>query len=252
MIARACRERGAVMVPAGEGVRADVAGLDGGMAVVDLDTPVRRYGRLRLALRGRHQVQNAVVAVRLLEVLGESGVELTADAVVAAATAVRWPGRLDLLSDRRGRTVLCDSAHNPAGAARAGRLPPRGPPGRPADRLRDHEGQGRRGHAEAAAPLGDAPRPHACPHRPRARPRRPRRGGAPRRVARPARGRTGRGRARSSGRGRTRPPCAPRARSSWSARCSRDGVARDILAGFPDPLWFQHACVLTDGSRSGC
>ena len=51
--------------------------------------------------------------------------------------------------------------------------------------------------------------------------------------------------ARSSGRGRTRPSRAPRARSSSSARCSRDGVARDILAGFPDPLWFQHACVLT-------
>jgi dihydrofolate synthase/folylpolyglutamate synthase len=116
VIARACRERGAVMVPAADGVRVDVAGLDDGMAVVDLDTPARRYGRLRLALRGRHQVQNAVVAVRLLEVLGESGVEMTADAIVAAATAVRWPGRLDRLSDEGGRTVLCDSAHNPAGA----------------------------------------------------------------------------------------------------------------------------------------
>jgi dihydrofolate synthase / folylpolyglutamate synthase len=116
VIALACRERGAVLLPAGEGVRADVLRIEAGMAVVDLTTPVRRYGPLRLALRGRHQVQNAVVAVRLLEALDAVGVPLPADAIAAAVTAVRWPGRLDLLGDDRGRTVLCDSAHNPAGA----------------------------------------------------------------------------------------------------------------------------------------
>jgi dihydrofolate synthase / folylpolyglutamate synthase len=116
VIARACRERGAILLPAAEGVGAEVLRLEAGMAVVDLVTPVRRYGPLRLALRGRHQVQNAVVAVRLLEELGAVGVPLPADAIAAAVTSVRWPGRLDLLGDEGGRTVLCDSAHNPAGA----------------------------------------------------------------------------------------------------------------------------------------
>jgi dihydrofolate synthase/folylpolyglutamate synthase len=116
VIARTCREREAVMVPARAGVRATVAGLEAGMAVVDLETPVRRYGRLRLALRGRHQVQNAVVAVRLLEELAGSGMGISPEAIAAAVTGVRWPGRLDLLTDDRGRRVLCDSAHNPAGA----------------------------------------------------------------------------------------------------------------------------------------
>ncbi len=113
VIARVCQEQGAVMVPADEGVHAEVVRLDDGRAVVDLATPVRRYGRLRCALRGRHQVRNAVVAVRLLE---ELGVALGPDAVAAAVTAARWPGRLDVLSDERGRQVLCDAAHNPAGA----------------------------------------------------------------------------------------------------------------------------------------
>jgi dihydrofolate synthase / folylpolyglutamate synthase len=116
VVARACRERNAAMVAAGEGVRANILRLEAGKAVVDLGTPVRRYGPLRLALRGRHQVQNAVVAVRLLEELGRAGVPLPADAIAAAVTEVRWPGRLDLLADGRGRSVLCDSAHNPAGA----------------------------------------------------------------------------------------------------------------------------------------
>jgi dihydrofolate synthase/folylpolyglutamate synthase len=117
VIARACRERGAVMVPAADGVKANVLRLDGGRPIVALETPVRRYGTLRLSLRGRHQVRNAVVAVRLLEELAGVGLALAPDAIAAGVTGVRWPGRLDLLEDDDGRTVLCDSAHNPAGAA---------------------------------------------------------------------------------------------------------------------------------------
>ncbi len=116
VIERACIERQAVMVPAAEGVRAEIVGMDTGMPVVSLATPVRDYGTFRLALRGRHQVGNAVVAVRLLEELAHRGTSLPAGAIAAAVTTVRWPGRLDLLTDPKGRTVLCDSAHNPAGA----------------------------------------------------------------------------------------------------------------------------------------
>jgi dihydrofolate synthase/folylpolyglutamate synthase len=116
VIARACLERQAVMVPAGAGVRADIVTLDGGRAVVNLATPARDYGTLRLSLRGRHQVRNAVVAVRLLEALDRLGTRLPAGAIAAAVTTPIWPGRLDVLSDPAGRTVLCDSAHNPAGA----------------------------------------------------------------------------------------------------------------------------------------
>jgi dihydrofolate synthase / folylpolyglutamate synthase len=116
VIARVCREQGATMLAAGEGVKAGVVRLDEGRAVVELETPIRRYGELRLALRGRHQVQNAVVAVRLLETLGEVGLSLGPEAIGAAVAGVHWPGRLDLLADEHGRKVLCDSAHNPAGA----------------------------------------------------------------------------------------------------------------------------------------
>jgi dihydrofolate synthase / folylpolyglutamate synthase len=116
VIGQACSARGATMVLSEHGVRADIVGADEGRPIVDLETPVRRYGRLRLALRGRHQAHNAVVAVRLLEELGEVGTPVGEDAVVAAVTAARWPGRLDLLVDEHGRRVLCDAAHNPAGA----------------------------------------------------------------------------------------------------------------------------------------
>lgn len=116
VIERVCAAQGAAMVRSGDGVRAEIVRLDEGRPVVTLATPVRDYGTLRLALRGRHQARNAVTAVRLLEQLESCGTCVPAGAVASAITDTRWPGRLDLLADPAGRSVLCDSAHNPAGA----------------------------------------------------------------------------------------------------------------------------------------
>ena len=88
---------------------------DGGHFQVTVTTPTRRYGPLRLGLAGRHQVDNAVVAVRLLEVAATRGVPVTADAIAQGLTDVRWPARLEELGTPRGR-LLIDGAHNPAGA----------------------------------------------------------------------------------------------------------------------------------------
>ncbi len=114
VIAGVCHERGAFFVQAREGVRAD-ARLVGGRTELALETPRRRYPPMVLALRGRHQVGNAIVAVRLLEELERLGQPVPERAVVAGLTEVSWRGRLDLVSTDRG-PVLFDGAHNPAGA----------------------------------------------------------------------------------------------------------------------------------------
>ncbi len=87
-----------------------------GRTELRLETPRRRYPPVLLALRGRHQVRNAVVAVRLLEALEQLGLPVTEGAVVAGLTEVSWRGRLDLMMTERG-PVLFDGAHNPAGAS---------------------------------------------------------------------------------------------------------------------------------------
>ncbi len=115
VIAAACRERGAVMVPARDGVVA-AARVQGDRLSLELQTGRRAYPPLPLALRGRHQVDNAIVAVRLLEELSHAGFEIGADATAAGLTNARWPGRLDLREAAPGRTLLLDAAHNPAGA----------------------------------------------------------------------------------------------------------------------------------------
>jgi dihydrofolate synthase/folylpolyglutamate synthase len=82
-----------------------------------LRTPVREYGELALSLRGRHQVGNAVVAVRLLELLGEHGLAVPREAIVEGFGSVVWPGRLEHRRAADGSEMILDAAHNPAGAA---------------------------------------------------------------------------------------------------------------------------------------
>jgi dihydrofolate synthase / folylpolyglutamate synthase len=82
-----------------------------------IDVELGRLGPTRVALRGRHQAENAAVADAVLDALGAAGIA-TVDAAArrrgyASAT---WPGRLELIEVGE-RQVLLDGAHNPAGAA---------------------------------------------------------------------------------------------------------------------------------------
>jgi dihydrofolate synthase/folylpolyglutamate synthase len=71
----------------------------------------------RIGLLGRHQVANAAIAVRVLEVLNARGVAIPASAIASGLAEPGWPGRLDLRRLPDGRELLLDAAHNPAGAA---------------------------------------------------------------------------------------------------------------------------------------
>jgi dihydrofolate synthase/folylpolyglutamate synthase len=115
VVAAVCHAVDARLIRAIDGVQADVRMRDG-HAHLTLATPVRSYGRLRLSLAGRHQVDNAVTAVRLLETLDQTGrFTVGGEAVRAAVEDAEWPARLE--SIRVGAVdVLLDGAHNPAGA----------------------------------------------------------------------------------------------------------------------------------------
>ena len=69
---------------------------------------------LELPLFGRFQVRNAVTALAAARLLAERGFPVDDDAIARGIASVKWPGRLEPLSERPA--VYLDGTHNPAGA----------------------------------------------------------------------------------------------------------------------------------------
>ena len=76
----------------------------------------RTYPPLQLSLPGRHQLENAAVAVAILERWSALVDHVPTDAIVTGLTDAEWPARLEWLKLADGELLL-DAAHNPAGAA---------------------------------------------------------------------------------------------------------------------------------------
>ena len=110
-----CRKQRSGLTLAGEDVRwsLESATLDG--QAFTLDTARRSY-RLAIPLLGEHQLENAAVAVGLVEALAEAGVDVGREAIEEGLRRVEWPCRLEVL--RREPLVIADGAHNPHSAAR--------------------------------------------------------------------------------------------------------------------------------------
>lgn len=83
---------------------------------IRLKTPRATYGA-RLALIGRHQIDNAAAAVLACEEIAPAlGIELTPRHVQQGLASVRWPARLEVI--RRSPLVIVDGAHNGDSAKR--------------------------------------------------------------------------------------------------------------------------------------
>ena len=91
---------------------------DAGAAIIDAHatTTDRRYPPLTLALAGRHQLENAAVAVAIMERWSVMVSQVPTEAIVTGLTQCEWPARLEWLRLPGGGELLIDAAHNPAGA----------------------------------------------------------------------------------------------------------------------------------------
>jgi dihydrofolate synthase/folylpolyglutamate synthase len=132
-----------VDAPAGSEVRTGALGLE-------IRTPRGVYRGVR-PLPGAYQVDNALVAIRLLEEAREAGLALDLEAIAAAVGDARWPGRLERVGGHP--PLLLDGAHNPAAArALAAHLRGMGPFVLVFGAMRDKD---IRGMAEALFPLAE-------------------------------------------------------------------------------------------------
>jgi dihydrofolate synthase / folylpolyglutamate synthase len=77
----------------------------------------QKHYEVRLGLRGRYQVTNALTAIHIAEALQQAGFPVTSEHIQRGLAEAQWPGRLELLTLAEGQApLLLDGAHNPAGA----------------------------------------------------------------------------------------------------------------------------------------
>lgn len=72
-----------------------------------------------IPLLGLHQVENARLALQLIQFVREAGYPVSIQAAKRGLAEVRWPGRLELVS--QNPAVLLDTGHNPGGIEMLGR-----------------------------------------------------------------------------------------------------------------------------------
>ena len=113
ILLRRCEETGvAPVLENGEHTIEEIT--DDGRLCVTFETEKSRYERVLLGLRGRHQVENAALAIRLGELLQSRGLAIPDSAFANGISNAEHPGRLEMIGHEP--PVLLDGAHNPAGA----------------------------------------------------------------------------------------------------------------------------------------
>ena len=111
VIRRRCREQGAALTEV-DFTRLQVRRTD--LTGTELD--FAPYQELRLPLVGLYQSRNAAVAITAVEVLRQKGWNISDEALRQGLSAVRWPGRLEVLR-QADPVILRDGAHNAHGMA---------------------------------------------------------------------------------------------------------------------------------------
>lgn len=87
---------------------------DDGRFIVTFETSEDRYESVLLGLRGRHQIVNVGVAIRLAESLRKRGFEIPRATITHGIETANHDGRLELHEGRP--SLLLDGAHNPSAA----------------------------------------------------------------------------------------------------------------------------------------
>jgi dihydrofolate synthase/folylpolyglutamate synthase len=109
VIERVCRERGVRLIKVGSDVTWQTGTFDTGGQTFFLKGMNQDYF-IKIPLLGEHQLENAALAVAVVEALGSTGAMMPAEAIVKGLERVNWPGRLQVL--RREPPVIVDGAHN--------------------------------------------------------------------------------------------------------------------------------------------
>ncbi|MDD2672572.1 MAG: bifunctional folylpolyglutamate synthase/dihydrofolate synthase [Syntrophales bacterium] len=124
VLSETCRRRGSKLYRLGKDFRIRSGG--GGSfryRGIGLDLP-----RVRTPLTGRHQEENAALAIAAAEILTQKGWLLDTERTLAGLGRTRWDGRMEVVGEKP--LLILDGAHNPAGAEALNKSLARDFPGR--------------------------------------------------------------------------------------------------------------------------
>ncbi len=72
----------------------------------------QKFNRLELGLKGQFQARNAALALAIIEILIQKGLEVSSPHIRQGLKKASWPGRMQVMSE--GPKIVLDGAHNPA------------------------------------------------------------------------------------------------------------------------------------------
>jgi dihydrofolate synthase/folylpolyglutamate synthase len=75
----------------------------------------KNYKNIRPSLIGKHQFENAAMAIAAVEILNSKGFDIDDDSVFYGISHTKWEGRLETICD--DPKIIIDGAHNPAGVS---------------------------------------------------------------------------------------------------------------------------------------
>jgi dihydrofolate synthase/folylpolyglutamate synthase len=126
VIERICAERGAPLTVIGRDWRWQLSAAAPDQSPFRLDgqsfelrhpnDPSPLEGKYTIPLLGRHQVNNAAVAIAALELVRQDGIALSIEHIHEGLASTRWPGRFEIL--HRDPPVIVDCAHNADSASK--------------------------------------------------------------------------------------------------------------------------------------
>jgi dihydrofolate synthase / folylpolyglutamate synthase len=114
VIRRRAVELNAPLIETASSAKVTIRNAGDGCYEFDLTIGETYYHDLRSSLMGRFQVKNAVAAIAAARELAQQGWKISEAAIGEGLRKARWPGRLEVVSQRP--LAVLDGAHNPAAA----------------------------------------------------------------------------------------------------------------------------------------
>jgi len=105
VIEKVCSNKNATLHKvSAESIVENHSGLDG--QIFDFES----LKNIKISMLGKHQILNAAVAIKAINVLADNGFKITDEAIKTGLLKAKWPGRLEIVN--REPLFILDGAHN--------------------------------------------------------------------------------------------------------------------------------------------